>query len=262
MREWTAETYHRISDPMLAFAGPVLTRLPLDGDETVVDVGCGTGRVTELLLERLPTGRVLCVDLSSNMLVLARRYLKGRFERQVGFALADATALPVAARADAIFSTATFHWILDHPALFRSLYAALRPGGHLVAQCGGGPNIRRLRDRCDALMRMRPFAPYFADWREPWEFAGAEATVQRLRGAGFVDARASVESSPVFQPSAAAYAEFVTNVICRPHLAYLPEEQLRAAFIARLTEQAATDDPRYELDYWRLNMEARKPGAS
>lgn len=245
---------------MLAFAVPVLARLPLDGDETVIDVGCGTGRVTELLLERLPAGRVLSVDLSSNMLNVARRYLSDRFQRQVGFALADATALPVSARADAIFSTATFHWVLDHPALFRSLYAALRPGGRLVAQCGGGPNIRRLRERCCALMRTPAFAPYFTAWREPWEFADAATTERRLHDAGFADAQASVEASPVLQPDAAAYTEFVTNVICRPHLTYLPEEPLRARFIERLTEQAAADSPRYELDYWRLNIDARKPG--
>ena len=62
--------------------------------------------------------------------------------------------------ADAIFSTATFHWALDHPALFSSLFRSLKPGGRLVAQCGGGPNIRRLRDRASALMHEPEFAPY------------------------------------------------------------------------------------------------------
>ena len=259
MREWAAETYHRVSDPMLALALPVLARLPLRGDEMVLDVGCGTGRVTELLLERLPTGRVLCVDMSSRMLDMARRHLSGRFERQVAFAVGDAAALPVSAAADVIFSTATFHWVLDHPALFRSLFAALRPGGRLVAQCGGGPNIKRLHGRCDALMQTALFAPYFAAWREPWEFADAATTTRRLLDAGFVEVRANVESTPVLQPDGAAYDEFVTNVICRPHLAYLPPGALRVAFVERLTEQAASDRPPYELDYWRLNLEGRKP---
>ena len=245
---------------MLAFAIPVLARLQLRGDERVIDLGCGTGRVTELLLDRLPRGRVLALDLSSNMLGVARAHLQ-RCGGRVQFAQADATALPVAAYADAIFSTATFHWVLDHPALFRGLHDALVPGGQLVAQCGGGPNIRRVHDRCATLMRTPAFAPSFAAWREPWEFADAETTRLRLIDAGFVDVQTSVEANPVLQPNASAYAEFVTNVICRPFMACLPDKAQRDAFIAALTAAAATDDPPFELDYWRLNISARKPGA-
>ena len=224
----------------------------------MLDVGCGTGRLTEKLLERLPSGRVFATDLSANMVQAARAYLTPRFDGRVHVACADAAALPVAGRAEAIFSTATFHWVLDHPALFRSLFQALAPGGRLVAQCGGGPNIRRVHDRCDVLMRQPPFAPHYAAWHDPWEFAGAETTAQRLTDAGFVDVETSLVYSPVVQPDAAAYREFVTNVVCRPHLAPLPPP-LRERFMDTITTQAAGDDPAFELDYWRLNMSARKP---
>jgi trans-aconitate 2-methyltransferase len=259
MREWNAETYHRVSEPHVQWGMRVLDRLPLAGDELVLDVGCGTGRLTEKLLERLPNGRALAVDQSVNMLDTARRYLTPRFRAQIHFVLADATALPVAGRAHALFSTATFHWVLDHPALFRSIHAALRPGGRLVAQCGGGPNLERLHARCDRLLHDRAFAAYFAEWREPWNFADAETTARRLSDADFVDIVTSVEPSPVIQPDAAAYREFVANVICRPFLARLPDEKLRDRFMDALTTKAAGDMPAFELDYWRLNMEARRP---
>ena len=87
--------------------------------------------------------------------------------------------------ADAIFSTATFHWVLDHDALFSSLLQALKPGGRLVAQCGGGPNIQRLHDRAATLMHTPEFATYFEQWRDPWEFADADVTRRRLRGCRF-----------------------------------------------------------------------------
>jgi trans-aconitate 2-methyltransferase len=260
MREWNADAYHRVSDPQLKWGIPVLARLPLQGDELVVDVGCGTGRLTELLLERLPRGRVLAVDLSVNMVAAARSYLAPRFDGRIRFARADAAALPIHNRADAIFSTATFHWVLDHPALFRSLHEALVPGGRLVAQCGGGPNIKRVHDRCNVLMASPRYAASFAGWRDPWEFADAETTARRLHEAGFVGVETSVEYTPVLQPDAKAFAEFVGPVICRPHLAHLPDEAARREFMRELTELAATDDPPYELDYWRLNMAARKPG--
>jgi trans-aconitate 2-methyltransferase len=260
MAEWNAETYHRVSDPHVAWGMRVLARLPLDGDECVLDVGCGTGRLTERLLERLPRGHVVALDLSPNMLQAARGHLAPRFAKRVSFTRADAAALPVAGRADAVFSTATFHWVLDHPALFRSILAALKPGGRLVAQCGGGPNIQRLHDRCEIVGQRPEFELYFRGWRGPWEYADAATTARRLADVGFSDIATSLEASPVVHPDAATYREFVTNVICRNHLARLPDEELRNRFMDVITEQAANDAPPFEIDYWRLNLDARKPG--
>jgi trans-aconitate 2-methyltransferase len=260
MREWNADAYHRVSNPQLNWGIQVLDRLPLEGDELVLDVGCGTGRLTELLLERLPRGRAIGIDQSGNMVQTARTYLTGRFEGHVGFVHADAGALPFSNVADAIFSTATFHWLLDHERLFTSLFAALAPGGRLVAQCGGGPNLHRIHERCDDLMRQTAFAPHFGGWSKPWEFADADTTARRLQAAGFTEVRTSVEPSPVVQPDATTYREFITHVILRPHLAHLTESVLRDRFLDSITTLAAADTPAFELDYWRLNIEARKPG--
>src|SRR5215471_6400551 len=115
MREWDGATYHRVSNPQFEWGTVVLDRLPLRGDELVLDVGCGTGRLTEKLIDRLPRGRVLAIDVSANMLHVAREYLRFSFGTRIQFALADAAALPICEKADAIFSTATFHWVHDHP---------------------------------------------------------------------------------------------------------------------------------------------------
>lgn len=258
MREWNAETYHRVSNPQFDWGMVVLARLPLDGGECVLDVGCGTGRLTEQLLARLPLGRVIGIDQSSNMVSVAREYLKRHGDR-LQLLVADAAALPIREEADAVFSTATFHWVLDHPRLFRSLHDALKPGGRLVAQCGGAGNLARIHHRTDVLIGDAQFAPYFAKWSEPWEFAGAELTAKRLADAGFEDIRTSIEQSPVAFPDAETFRAFITNVICRPHLAYLPDTATKDAFIDRLTQLAANDAPPFELDYWRLNLSARRP---
>jgi trans-aconitate 2-methyltransferase len=259
MRDWNASVYHRVSNPQLEWGLPVLARLHLDGTEVVLDVGCGTGRLTARLLDRLPHGRTIALDRSSNMIATARDYLAERYGRHVAFTQASADALPFATAVDAIFSTATFHWVLDHDRLFRSLFAALRPGGPLVAQCGGGPNLHRIHDRCMALMHEPVFAPHFARWTSPWEFADADTTARRLRGVGFVDVHTRLHEAPVLQPDAGAYREFIEAVICRPHLSLLPEANLRDRFLTRLTEQASHDDPPFELDYWRLDLDARRP---
>jgi trans-aconitate 2-methyltransferase len=260
MSDWNATVYHRVSNPQLEWGLPVLARLPLAGDELVLDIGCGTGRLTEKLIDRLPRGRVVAVDRSGNMIATAREYLRPRHPGHVAFAHADASSLPFAGIADAVFSTATFHWVLDHERLFASILAALKPGGRLVAQAGGGPNLHRIHERCAALMREPAFAPHFTRWTKPWEFADAETTARRLRDAGFEKIETSVLSSPVYQPDAPAYREFVEHVICRPHLSLLPTPELRDRFLDRLTDTAAQDSPPFELDYWRLNLEARKPG--
>lgn len=256
-REWNAAAYHRVSNPQFDWGTVVLERLPLRGDELVLDVGCGTGRLTDRLLERLPRGRVLAIDLSANMVSTARDFLRPRHDRRLTLAIADAAALPIRDRADAIFSTATFHWVLDHPRLFRSLHAALKPAGRLVAQCGGHRNLARIHHRLDALRAEPEYAPYFTAWRDPWEFADATTTAQRLADAGFTQIDTSVESSPVVFADAPSFAVFVTNVICRPYLAHLPDASLRDRFIESITAQAASDDPPFELDYWRLNLSAR-----
>jgi trans-aconitate 2-methyltransferase len=258
MREWNAETYHRVSNPQFDWGTVVLARLPLDGDECVLDVGCGTGRLTEQLLARLPKGRVIGIDQSSNMISVARTYLEPQRGR-IQVLVADAAALPIHARADAVFSTATFHWVLDHPRLFRSLHDALKPGGRLVAQCGGTGNLALIHHRCEALMKDARFAPSFTSWSEPWEFADAATTARRLADAGFTDIRTSVEQSPVVFPDEVAFRTFITNVICRPHLARLPDTATKDAFIDQLTLLAGHDDPPFELDYWRLNIDARRP---
>ena len=259
LREWNAPTYHRVSAPQFSWGQAVLDRLALAGDETVLDVGCGTGRLTALLLDRLPRGRAIGIDLSTSMLATARRELPAGSGDRVAFVHADAAALPIAGAADAIFSTATFHWVLDHPRLFGSLWRALAPGGRLVAQCGGGPNLERQHRRAATLMHAPAYASYFQAWVEPWEFADAETTRERLAAAGFRDIATRVTAAPVVQPDRAAFVEFVTHVIFRPHLARLPDDRVKAAFVDALASQAAADPVPFELDYWRLDFDATRP---
>ena len=151
--EWDAASYEELADPMTRWGAEFLERVELRGGETVVDAGCGTGRVTELLLERLPEGTVLAVDFSEKMVAAAtERFAEDervRVERQ------DLLELDAGELVDVIFSTATFHWILDHDKLFRRLAANLKPGGLLAAQCGGTGNVARVLETAEEVMRRR-----------------------------------------------------------------------------------------------------------
>ena len=146
----------------------------------------------------------------------------------------------------------------DHAALFAGIFVALKPGGRLVAQCGGGPNLQQAHRLAEAVMNREPFAQYFADWSGVWEFATPELTASRLHSAGFVDVHTSLEPAPTTLADEASFREFVTTVIYNPHLARLPQGPLRAAFIDEITLLAARQNPPFTLDYWRLNLEARR----
>jgi trans-aconitate 2-methyltransferase len=257
-KDWDADIYHRVSDPQLTWGLELLESVPLRAGETVIDAGCGSGRVTAALLARLSDIRVIAVDVSPSMIQAARTTL-GAHATRAACVQADATALPFSSAAEVVFSSATFHWIRDHPALFASIRGALKVGGHLAAQYGGGPNLRRFRERCAQLVGQPPFAAVFADWAEPWRFSTPEETAALLRQGGFVDIHCDLFPRPVIHPDAGRYRQFIEHVICGPYLERLPDSDLRERFLWTLTTTAASDDPPFALDYWRLNVFARKP---
>lgn len=258
MTEWNAAAYHKVSAPQTSWGQKVLARLPVRGDERAIDAGCGSGKLTGALMERLPRGSIVAIDRSWNMLLTARANLRPTYASRVKFAQVALPELPFSNYADLVFSTATFHWIKDHPALFAGIFRALRAGGRLHAQCGGGPNLNRAHRLAEQVMQAPPFAPFFTSWPGPWEFASAEATADRLRAAGFVDVDTSLEEAPTTLASEEDYREFVTTVIYHPHLERLPSAELKQTFLDRVTGLSANEDPPFTLDYWRLNMTARK----
>lgn len=246
-REWDAATYDRISDPMVRWAEPVLDRLRPDGVGIVLDAGCGTGRVTEHLLERLPEASVIAVDGSARMLdQAAQRLAAPAAAGRVRFLLADLVQpLPLGEPVDAVVSTATFHWVADHDALFANLAAALRPGGQLVAQCGGAGNIASV---------VRALVTAGEPWH-PWHFATPDETTRRLQAYGFTDVRAWLHAEPTPFLTRAALEEYLATVVLGAHLERLPADEQQS-----LVRAVAAGLPEPVVDYVRLDIVATRGG--
>jgi trans-aconitate 2-methyltransferase len=244
-REWDAETYDAVSDPQFEWGMEVLERLELRGDEAAVDAGCGSGRVTAELVSRLPQGRVIAVDGSAAMVEKA----KERLGERADYLVSDLVELKLPEPVDLIFSTATLHWIPDHDALFARLRAALKPGGRLVAQCGGKGNVATHTQVIAAVAADPDYAQHLTQAKGLWNFAGPEETEERLRKAGFSDVRCWLQPKPV-QPGRPL--EFISTVTLGPLLDQLPEEKRRPFAEAVL---AASEQP-LVFDYIRLNIEA------
>ena len=247
-REWDAEVYDRVSDPQFEWAQEVLERLRLRGDETVLDAGCGSGRVTALLIDRLPKGKVIAIDGSASMVAKARETLGDRAHVREG----DLAQLELDQEVDLVYSNAVFHWITDHENLFGRLFAALRPGGRLFAQCGGHGNVASLAEAIIEVAAQPRFAEHFAEMQGMWNFATAEDTEAVLSGVGFEDVRCWLQCKDVQPSEPIAFLETVT---LGPHLERLPDE-LKAPFVADVA--AGMGEP-LVLDYVRLNIEARRP---
>jgi trans-aconitate 2-methyltransferase len=245
VRDWDGATYDRISATMEKLGLEVLDRLELRGDETVLDAGCGSGRITQALIERLPHGRVIALDESPSMIAAARERLGPDPDLRVG----DLLELKLEEPVDAILSTATFHWIKDHERLFARLHAALEPGGRLLAQCGGEGNIDVLRGRAREVIAREPYAEHFRDWQPPWNYAGPEITRERLLAAGFASAECWLQPAPREPEDPRA---FLSTIVLGPHVQQLPEE-LREPFMDEVL--AALGEP-VVVDYVRLNIGA------
>ena len=284
-REWDARSYHRLSEPQYNWGRRVLERVAPRGDETIIDAGCGTARLTTELAALIPRGRVLAVDLSENMLHQARAYVSQQDEgaeessalagaasvmankpptapvlsrAKMFFVCADIAALPFKDVADGVFSTAAFHWVGNHDALFHSLFTALKPGGWLIAQCGGGPNLLRLRQRTDEVMNASEFQEVFRGWTAPQNYQDDVQTAARLHKIGFTDVATWLHNQDTRFEDEKTYHDFLATVTCHTHIARIPDSALRDRFISRIVE-LARQDPELHLDYWRLNIQARKP---
>ncbi len=244
-RDWDAATYDRVADPQTRWGAAVLDRIELAGDETVLDAGCGSGRVTESLAERLPRGRVVALDASPSMVEAARARL-ARFGDRVDYVVADlgrpfdVPGAPV----DAILSTATFHWVPDHEALFRNLAAVIRPGGRLSAQFGGAGNIASVK---------AVLATIGDGWLGDAHYETPEATTARLIASGFVEIRAWLQPEPTrFEPGE-PFETFLRTVILGQHVDRLPPEE-RDAFVHEVAERIG--EP--VVEYVRLNVLATR----
>jgi trans-aconitate 2-methyltransferase len=246
--DWNAASYARVATEVHALGHALLDGLELRGDETVLDAGCGSGEVTAKLLDLLPRGRVIAVDASPAMVARAGAVLD---PARTTTRVANLSDLTVDEPVDVVFSSATFHWIHDHDALFARLAAALKPDGRLVAQCGGAGNVTAVVEALRATVREPRFAAAGTD-AEPWNFATPEQTVERLQRAGFADAGAGLHRADLTPEDP---EDFIRTVLVGAQLERLAPAD-REPFVAAMSRRLG---PAPTFHYVRLTMRARKP---
>jgi trans-aconitate 2-methyltransferase len=253
--DWNAAAYDNLSEPQFAWGMAVLESAPLEGSDRVLDAGCGSGRLTEVMLERLPSGTLVALDSSPQMLAQARERL-GRFGARVEFLQASLDDFSLARPVDGIFSNAVFHWVPDRSAMFRCLHAALRPGGWLVAQFGGVGNLERTHNRALEAGAQAQFRDYLGDVLDYGaHFENPENTRQRMVAAGFRVSHAGLHSVMARFERRDRFEAFLHTVVLRRPLARLPEA-LRSDFLREVSARTLREEGCYVLDYVRLTVRA------
>jgi trans-aconitate 2-methyltransferase len=178
--KWKADVYAANSKGQAVWAQELIEKIDLRGDESILDVGCGDGKITNSL-SQITSGEVVGVDFSAEMIA----YAKETFETPV-FMQMDAQKLEFNERFDIVFSNAALHWISDHQGALQGIYKALKKGGRIILQMGGQGNIAQIRYIIETKVIPR-YPAYFEGFRAPYTFCSAEYYEKLLQEVGFTN---------------------------------------------------------------------------
>lgn len=260
---WDAQTYHKVSDVQEKWAVELLSSRQWNGNEVVLDAGCGSGRVTNLIAKLLTRGKIYAVDLDQDMILNAMNNL--RTSTNIEFIKSDISTVKIPEKVDIIFSNAVLHWILNHRLLFTHFKKLLKENGELLIQCGGKGNLGDTYFILESVRKQSEFVKYFKDWIDPWHFATEEDAQLILEDIGFIDINTSITKKTATFSSLEEYKLFMETVVMKPYISCLPTKKnpnIKKAFVdSFLREKKHIKESRGEkiewsIDYVRLNISA------
>jgi trans-aconitate methyltransferase len=239
--EWNPADYAANSSPQLVWARELIAKLKLHGDEHVLDVGCGDGKVTAEIARALPRGSVTGIDASPRMIEFARRaFPAGQFPN-LEFHVMDARRIRFNRRFDAIFSNAALHWVDDHPAFLRGAAGCLRAGGRLVTSCGGKGNAQAVFLALRPELRQPRWRPFFRRMPVPYFFHAPDDYERWLTRFGFESARVELVPKEAAHSGRDGFAAWVRTTWL-PYTQRVPEP-LREEFISAVTDRYVAKHP-------------------
>jgi trans-aconitate 2-methyltransferase len=236
---WDAQTYDEVSRLVqYRWGQQILEWRKWNGNETVMDAGCGTGLLTKLLAQRVPRGKVYAVDMDSNMIRQAKRYLKDL--ENVEVVQSDFALVKLPTKLDVIFSNAALHWVHNHAQVFQHFWKMLKSDRtnkrQLLIQCGGYGNLRRILVLLRRVMKLNEFKVYFANMYQSWYFAKPDDTSKLLEKIGYINIKVHLHTDCVNLPDREIYSRFVKTVIMRPFLEHLPEDKIKNRYLELFLE--------------------------
>lgn len=258
---WNAADYHRSSPAQALWAKELIARLGLAGNDRVLDIGCGDGKITAEIARNLVDGQVTGVDSSPDMIRFAREhFLPGEY-RNLTFMEADARALPFAEEFDVVFSNAALHWIFDHRPVLAGIVRSLRPGGRMLIQMGGKGNAARAFEALGSLLEKPAWDRYFCGFSFTFGFFDPADYRRWLIESGLDPLRVELIHKDMTCASRQDFAAWIRTTWL-PWMARVPE-QARLRFIEAVVDEylvryPADADGIIHIPMVRLEAEARK----
>jgi trans-aconitate 2-methyltransferase len=259
---WDADAYSKASSIQKKWGLELLDKLNLHGDERVLDIGCGDGKLSIEIAARVPGGFVVGIDSSEEMIDFARKRYPAEEYPRLSWQAMDATALIFTEEFDIVFSNAVLHWIFDQTSVLNGVRRALKPGGRLLFQMGGRGNVNAMGIALGTVMGLDRWQPYFTDFRFPYGFYAPDQYGEWLEEAGLEPARIELVTKDMAFESREMLAAWIRTT-WMPFTEKVPED-LREAFTAEVVETFIRSNPPGEdgllhLEAKRLEVEASRP---
>lgn len=262
---WNAADYAAHSAVQQSWARELMARLKLRGDELILDVGCGDGKVTAEIAISVPRGFVMGIDASAEMIGFARKTFPSSRISNLKFQICDARsikpeiitsnvelrtsnteifrprAIPVRSMFDVVFSNASLHWVDDHQAILRGMATMLRPGGRLIVSCGGRGNAQDVFLALRPEMRLKRWRGFFRRMPKPYFFYAPEDYEKWLPKSGFKIRGLQLVPKDATYAGAEGFAAWLRTTWL-PYV-QLVSEDVREEFIAAVTQRYAAKHP-------------------
>jgi len=241
MYTWSAEQYESSSQNQKKWGADLVAMLNITGNEKVLDIGCGDGRLTALIAEKLPDGLAVGVDSSADMIALSKKNFPKETFRNLSFMTKDARELDFDNEFDIVFSNACLHWVIDHMPVLRGIRQSLKSGGRILVQMGGEGNAAKIIEVVEQLMRSPKWSAYFGDFPFPYGFHNPENYRKWLTALDYKIDRVELVPKDMVQENKQGLASWIRTTWL-PYTQAVPED-LREAFIDELAERYIQQNP-------------------
>lgn len=255
--QFDANAYEKASAHQEEWGLQLIGELDLRGDERVLDLGCGDGRLTAELARRVGQGRVLGIDASERMIEAARR----RAAENLRFEVTDIDALHRAGEFDVVFSNAALHWIKDHARMLHNVFRALRPRGMIRFNFAGDGNCSHFFKVIRQAMALPAYRAYFDDFDWPWFMPTVQEYETLLRRSDFGDSKVWQQNADRFFPDADAMIRWIDQPSLVPFLECITEsdqQRFRAFVVEQMLAMTRQADGRCFETFRRINVWAQK----
>lgn len=255
--EFDGEKYKKASKHQKEWGNSLIAELSLSGNETILDLGCGDGYLTEQLSCLVPMGSVLGIDASAGMIETAKKRMKDN----LAFMQMNINAIDFQNMFDVIFSNATLHWIKDHKKLLKNVFSALKKNGIILWDFAGDGNCLNFFEVIQEKIQNEKYKRYFSDFEWPWYMPTKTDYKKVIIATGFSTYNISEVNRDRYFSNAGEIIKWIDQPSIVPFISVIPDElkaEFREDVIKSMLKKALQPDGTCFETFRRIHVTASK----